>query len=296
MRGDAPSHQPTVQSYRYRTTTKTGAEAVLEEVDLIGSVLGVPKVVLTEASLLSTQFWSERPNASSYKTMAGAAVYLACRIQKQPRLLEEVAEAADRNRRELGRLAREMNRLCTRGTVVDGVRADLVLEPIVANLGLDSELAAKARDILAQWQKLDPLHAHRRPGVQAGAAIYAACILAGTRRTQKEIAGESRCTMQAIRETYATMCRALGFKLRELSPLGLPEEYRSCGWTLVRLLSTRRVHVVGSKHMSTWMSPQPDPMQTLCGCHLPGEFRRVRKESRVTCKGCILQIEKKRGL
>jgi transcription initiation factor TFIIB len=139
--------------------------------------------------------------------MISGALYLACRIHKTPRQLDELAEESILPRREIGKCVRNIIRYLNLKVPIPS--ATNLLPKVAAELKLEGGTILKAGSIIAQARKKG-ITAGKDPGGIAGAAIYIASILNDDRRTQRDIAKAVNVTEVTIRNRYKEITRKLG--------------------------------------------------------------------------------------
>jgi transcription initiation factor TFIIB len=139
-----------------------------------------------------------------------AAIYAACRQCKVPRTLDEIAEAAETDRREIGRIyrfiSRELNINLNPTTPIDYVPR------FCSELNLTKEVQTKAIEILEKAMDMQ-LTSGRGPTGVSAAAIYIATVLQGERRTQQEVAGVAGVTEVTIRNRYKELAERLDIEV-----------------------------------------------------------------------------------
>ncbi len=180
----------------------------LSEIDRMGSQLGIPKNVRERASAIYRQAVKEDLiRGRSIEGIASASVYAACRHSQVPRTLEEITEVSRVDKKEIGRSYRFLTR-----------ELDIRLPPIdpsrfVARFGseldVSGEIQTKAIDIIRE-AKEEKLTVGKSPTGTAAAALYIASLMAGERRTQKEVASVSNTTEVTVRNRYKDLVEGLG--------------------------------------------------------------------------------------
>ncbi len=137
--------------------------------------------------------------------MVTASLYLACRVHKVPRPLEEVCDCTHMTRKEIS--------LCVR-LILQHLNLTIITQPhdYVSRFGTDLRLPGKTQkkaiDILNAAKKIH-LTVGKDPKGMAAAALYVAGILTQSRRTQLEIAETARVTEVTVRNRYKEMVEKL---------------------------------------------------------------------------------------
>jgi len=151
----------------------------------------------------------------SIEGVAAASLYAACRMYKVPRTLNEIAEVARVNKKEIGRsfrfITNELNLNLTPTKPLD------FLIRFISELGLSQKCQSMSKKII-KIAEMRGLTAGRGPTGVCAAAIYASSILCKERRTQRKIAKISQVTEVTIRNRFS--------ELIENFDLGIPLKKR----------------------------------------------------------------------
>nr|MDO8111597.1 TFIIB-type zinc ribbon-containing protein [Candidatus Sigynarchaeota archaeon] len=150
--------------------------------------LSLPRIVAETAATLYKKV--QRCNVlrgRSINGFVGACVYLACRISKIPRSVNEVyAEMPNTTDREI--------RICYRVLLnelrikVPKISAVALLPRYASLLGLSPRMTSLAEKLLAAFEKNGTNTAGKDPKGMIAAAIYLACLQLGEGKPQKHIA------------------------------------------------------------------------------------------------------------
>ncbi len=142
----------------------------------------------------------------SIEGVAAASLYAACRLYKVPRTLNEIAEVARVDKKEIGRafrfISKELNLNLNPTKPID------FLNRFVSELGLSSKCQKTAKKIL-KLAEMSSLTSGRGPTGVCAAAIYCSTILCNERRTQRRIAQISQCTEVTVRNRFAELVENL---------------------------------------------------------------------------------------
>jgi len=121
----------------------------------------------------------------SIEGVATAALYAACRQEGIPRSLDEVAEVARVEQKEIGRTYRYVAQELSLGLEpVDPVQ---YVPRFCSELELSEEVEQKTREIIEVTAEKGMLSG-KSPTGYAAAAIYAASLLCNEKKTQREVA------------------------------------------------------------------------------------------------------------
>jgi transcription initiation factor TFIIB len=145
--------------------------------------------------------------------MIAASLYLACRVHKVPRPLEEVVEQIHITRKELSLCVRLILRYLN--LKIPFSNPIEFVHRFGTELELPGDAKKKAIDIL-QLAREKRLTIGKDPKGMAAAAIYVASILTGARRTQLEIARTARVTEVTVRNRYKEMVTKLNISTTEI--------------------------------------------------------------------------------
>ncbi|MFX1293545.1 MAG: transcription initiation factor IIB family protein [Promethearchaeota archaeon] len=139
-----------------------------------------------------------------------ASIYLACRIRKIPRTLEEITKFAKVKKKELARNYRYLIECLN--LKIPLMNATDYVSRFGEELQLSPHIQQEACQIIEMAEK-KALTIGKDPKGLAAAAIYIVGILEGERRTQRDISNVSHITEVTIRNRYKEIVRALNLKL-----------------------------------------------------------------------------------
>ena len=142
----------------------------------------------------------------SIEGVATAALYAACRQEGIPRSLDEVAEVARVEQKEIGRTYRYIAQELSLGLEpVDPVQ---YVPRFCSELELSEEVEQKTREIIEVTAEQGMLSG-KSPTGYAAAAIYAASLLCNEKKTQRVVADVAQVTEVTIRNRYQEQIEAL---------------------------------------------------------------------------------------
>ena len=196
---------------RVSDATERNLAFALSEITKIANNLNLPKNILETASVIYRKAVKERLiRGRSIQGVTAAAVYLACRQCKLARTLEEIAQASNVNKKEVGRsyrfLIRELDYF------VPPVKPSQYITKFSNQLTMQGKVEEIAHKILATAKELK-LTSGRGPTGIAAAASYIASVLTGERKTQREIAEIAQVTEVTIRNRYKELVERLMFQI-----------------------------------------------------------------------------------
>ncbi|MEM4603358.1 MAG: hypothetical protein QW842_06125, partial [Candidatus Nezhaarchaeales archaeon] len=144
----------------------------------------------------------------SIESMVAAAIYAACRQNKIPRTLDEISQASNVKKREVGKSYRLLLRtLLAKITPVVSIN---FIPRLVNKLNLSHDVQRLAITILEKAKNMG-LTSGRGPMGIAAASIYIACVLQQVKCTQRDIASSANVTEVTIRNRYQELMRKLEF-------------------------------------------------------------------------------------
>lgn len=199
------------QRIRVSNATERNLAFALTELDHVASRLSLPRNVRETASVVYRRAVEKGLiRGRSIEGVAAASLYAACRQCKVPRTLDEIADAARLNRKEIGRtyrfVARELGINLKPTTPID------YIPRFASELGLSGEIQSKAIEILKKAMN-EELTSGRGPTGVSAAAIYIASVLLGERRTQREVADIAGVTEVTIRNRYKELAERLDIEI-----------------------------------------------------------------------------------
>jgi transcription initiation factor TFIIB len=195
------------QRIRVSNATERNLAFALTELDKVASRLSLPKEIREQAAIVYRKAVEKGLiRGRSIEGVSSAALYASCRMCGIPRTLDEIADAAKLNRKEIGRtyrfVARELNINLNPTTPIEYVPR------FGSELGLSGEIQSKAIEVL-KMAMVKELTSGRGPTGVAAAAIYIASVILGERRTQREVADVAGVTEVTIRNRYKELAEKL---------------------------------------------------------------------------------------
>jgi transcription initiation factor TFIIB len=199
------------QRIRVSNATERNLAFALTELDRVASRLDLPRNVReTSAMVYRKAVEKGLIRGRSIEGVAAASLYAACRQCKVPRTLDEIADSAKLNRKEIGRtyrfVSRELGINLKPTTPIDYVPR------FGSELNLSGEVQSKAIEILKKAMDQE-LTSGRGPTGVSAAAIYIASVLLGERRTQREVADVAGVTEVTIRNRYKELAERLDIEI-----------------------------------------------------------------------------------
>jgi transcription initiation factor TFIIB len=194
---------------RVSDATERNLAFALSEISKISNNLNLPKNILETASIIYRKAVKERLiRGRSIQGVTAAAVYVACRQCGLARTLEEIAQASNINKKEVGRsyrfLVKELDYF------IPPLKPSQYVTKFSNQLTMQGTVEDIAHKILVAAKELK-LTSGRGPTGIAAAASYIASVLTGERKTQREIAEIAQVTEVTIRNRYKELVERLQF-------------------------------------------------------------------------------------
>jgi transcription initiation factor TFIIB len=194
---------------RVSDATERNLAFALSEISKISNSLSLPKNILETASVIYRKAVKEHLiRGRSIQGVTAAAIYVACRQCGLARTLEEIAQASNINRKEIGRsyrfLVKELDYF------IPPLKPSQYITKFSNQLTMQGKVEEIAHKILTTAKDLK-LTSGRGPTGIAAAASYIASVLTGERKTQREIAEIAQVTEVTIRNRYKELVERLMF-------------------------------------------------------------------------------------
>jgi transcription initiation factor TFIIB len=185
---------------RVSTSIERNLRLAMAELRRISSFLSLPNVVREEASRVYN-FVLQRGlvRGRSMESVIAACIYSACRSYNLPRTLDEIAAAAEIDRKEIGRTYRFITRRL-KIKVTPSNPKDYISR-FASFLHLSPKTQNDALKILKKAETAE-LTSGRGPSGVAAAALYVAALLNDEKKTQREVADVAGITEVTIRNRY----------------------------------------------------------------------------------------------
>ena len=197
---------------RVSDATERNIAFALSEISKISSGLSLPKNIVETASVVYRKAVKERLiRGRSIQGVTAASIYVACRKCGLPRTLEEIAQASNLNKKEVGRsyrfLIKELDYF------IPPLKPSQCITKFSNQLTMPGIVEEIAHKILSTAKDLR-LTSGRGPTGIAAAASYIASVLTGERKTQREIAEIAQVTEVTIRNRYKELVERLAFEIK----------------------------------------------------------------------------------
>ncbi len=202
---------------RVSDATERNLTFALSELDRMSSNLDLQKNLREcSAKIYRNAVGAHLIRGRSIEGVAAASLYAACRMFKVPRTLNEIAEVARVNKKEIGRSYRFISKELELN--LNPTKPLDFLTRFVSELELSTECHKMAKKII-KIAEIRGLTSGRGPTGVCAAAIYAASILSEERRTQRAIAKTSQVTEVTVRNRFQELIENLdlGIKGRQSS-------------------------------------------------------------------------------
>ncbi len=195
---------------RVSTSIERNLRLAMSELRRVSSFLNLPSVVRDEASrVYSYVLQRGLVRGRSMESVIAACIYAACRSYNIPRTLDEIAEASDVERKEIGRTYRFIVRKL-KIKVRPSSPKDYISR-FSSILHLSPKIQNEALKILKKAD-ISELTSGRGPAGIAAAALYVAALLNDEKKTQREVADVAGITEVTIRNRYKELSERLGLE------------------------------------------------------------------------------------
>lgn len=196
--------------YRISTAIERNLKLALSELKRVSSYLKLPHAVEEEAARIYTLAVQRGlVRGRSMESVAAGALYAACRGHEVPRTLDELSEASNIDKKEIGRTYRFITREL--GLTIRPSNPADYISRFASALKLSPETQSRSIKILEQAQDHE-LTSGRGPTGIAAAALYVSALMHNERRTQREVADVAGVTEVTIRNRYKELLEKLGLE------------------------------------------------------------------------------------
>ncbi|MBT7705834.1 hypothetical protein HN747_00135 [archaeon] len=196
---------------RVSTSIERNLRLAMSELRRVASYLELPSVVRDEAARIYN-FVLQRGlvRGRSMESVIASCIYAACRSYNIPRTLDEIADASEVERKEIGRTYRFIIRKI--GLKMTPASPKDYISRFASTLHLSPKSQNEAIKILNK-EEVEELTSGRGPAGIAAAALYVAALLNDDKKTQREVADVAGITEVTIRNRYKELLDRL--KLEE---------------------------------------------------------------------------------
>ncbi len=192
---------------RVSDATERNLTFALSELDRMASNLDLQKNLREcSAKIYRDAVEAHLIRGRSIEGVAAASLYAACRMYKIPRTLNEIAEVARVDKKEIGRSFRFISKELELN--LNPTKPMDFLTRFISELQLPTECQKIAKSIIRIAEERG-LTSGRGPTGVCAAAIYASCILSNERRTQRKIARISCVTEVTVRNRFSELVENL---------------------------------------------------------------------------------------
>jgi transcription initiation factor TFIIB len=192
---------------RVSDATERNLTFALSELDRMASNLDLQKNLREcSAKIYRDAVEAHLIRGRSIEGVAAASLYAACRMFKVPRTLNEIAEVARVDKKEIGRSFRFISNELS--LELNPTKPIDFLTRFISELGLTNNCQKTAKIIIRMAEERG-LTSGRGPTGVCAAAIYASCILSNERRTQRKIARVSCVTEVTVRNRFSELVENL---------------------------------------------------------------------------------------
>jgi transcription initiation factor TFIIB len=192
---------------RVSTSIERNLRLAMSELRRVASYLNLPTVVKDESSRIYN-FVLQRGlvRGRSMESVIASCIYAACRSYNIPRTLDEISNASEVERKEIGRTYRFIIRKI--GLTVTPSSPKDYISRFSSTLHLSPQAQNEALKILGKAE-ISELTSGRGPAGIAAAALYVAALINDEKKTQREVADVAGITEVTIRNRYKELLERL---------------------------------------------------------------------------------------
>jgi len=181
------------------------------ELQKVSDKLHIPSFVQERAALIYRRALKKGiVRGRSISSIVLASLYVACRMTRTPRTLDEIARHSTLDKKEIARCYRTLLKEFKLRTPVP--QAQLRVPKIASAVELGEETQRMAVEILREADRLR-ITVGKSPMGLAASALYLACVMNGEERTQKVLAEASGVTEVTIRNRYKDLKNSLNLDI-----------------------------------------------------------------------------------
>jgi len=197
---------------RVSTSIERNLRLAMSELRRVASFLELPSVVKDESARIYN-FVLQRGlvRGRSMESVIAACIYAACRSYNIPRTLDEIANASEVERKEIGRTYRYIIRKI--GMKMTPSSPNDYISRFSSTLHLSPASQNEALQILDRAE-ISELTSGRGPAGIAAAALYVSALLNDEKKTQREVADVAGITEVTIRNRYKELLEKLNLEDR----------------------------------------------------------------------------------
>ena len=195
---------------RVSTSIERNLRLAMAELRVIASYLNLPNVVRDEAARIYNYVLQRGlVRGRSMESVIAACIYAACRSYNIPRTLDEIANASEVERKEIGRTYRYIIRKI--GLKMTPSSPQDYISRFASTLHLSPASQNEALQILDRAE-ISELTSGRGPAGIAAAALYVSALLNDEKKTQREVADVAGITEVTIRNRYKELLERLNLE------------------------------------------------------------------------------------
>lgn len=128
-----------------------------------------------------------------------SALYIACKLEKEPIFLKEIAEASGQPENKIFNTYRSLVKQLE--IKIEPIEPEKFISKIIYELDLTEKTEKKAKEIIGDIRKMGYISGKSPQGIAAG-TVYFASILCNEKRTQQEIAEVAQVSQNTVRNHY----------------------------------------------------------------------------------------------
>ena len=192
----------------FRSSIYRNLAKAMSELNHLADKLHIPKAVTEEAALIYRKALEKKlVRGRSISGILAASLYAACRLTRTPRNLRTIVEASTKERKEITRCYRLIQRNLNLAIPLDD--PEQYVAQIASKVHISPKTQYHATQLLRQAKERKVIVGKGPVGL-AAAAIYIASIMNFEKITQKKIDDAAGVTEVTVRNRYKRMAKDLG--------------------------------------------------------------------------------------
>ena len=193
---------------RIRDGKERNLAIALTELKRISTNMGLPPNIAKDAAMIYRKAVEKKLiRGRSIEGVVAASLYMACRMNLNPRTLDDVGKHSRTGRKEIGRTFRFIAKELEINVALANPEA--YIPRFCSELSLQHNVVREAIEILQSVG--DMAMVSRGPTGIAGAAIYLSAKRNSSERTQSDVAKVAGVTEVTIRNRYKELCEHLEY-------------------------------------------------------------------------------------
>jgi transcription initiation factor TFIIB len=177
---------------------KRNLKIALSELERIATTLHVPNFLKEKAAYIYRKaLEKDMIRGRSIDDYVAASVYAACRLENVPRSLKSIANASQREHKQIGKAYRMIVKKLDLKPPID--KPTKYLPSMISSLNLDRIVELEALNVIQRAEEKGRI-AGKNPKAVAAAALYLACIETGVEKKYETICNVAKTSEVTLRK------------------------------------------------------------------------------------------------